>query len=53
VADEKTKGSESLKIDTPQKDSDWSEQRKLEWVKGYTAHVLDVLNKRRLIKQES
>ena len=53
--DEETKNAKSstLNLDTPQKDGDWSEQRKLAWVKDYTARVLDVLNKSPRIKQES
>jgi hypothetical protein len=32
-------------------DGDWSQQRKLEWVKEYTAKVLTVLNKGQKVKQ--
>jgi hypothetical protein len=48
MSDEKSSSSKTnvLRVDTPQRDSDWPEERKIEWVKKYTAHVLAVLNQR-------
>lgn len=30
----------AVKVDTPQQDSDWSEDRKIEWVKGATRKLV-------------
>jgi hypothetical protein len=33
-----------VSLDTPQQDSDWSEKKKLEWIKRSSANLLKVFN---------
>ena len=37
-------GSQTIALETPQQDSDWSESKKLEWLKKSSANLLKVLN---------
>jgi hypothetical protein len=41
-----TPGEESkeIKLDTPQQDSEWTETRKLEWIKSASARLIKVFN---------
>jgi|PeaSoiMetatran63_FD_contig_21_4132355_length_265_multi_8_in_0_out_0_1 hypothetical protein len=33
-----------VSLDTPQQDSDWSEKKKLEWIKNSSVQLLKVFN---------
>jgi hypothetical protein len=37
-------GSNQIVLDTPQQDSDWSEAKKLEWLKNSSAKLLKIFN---------
>ncbi len=37
-------GTNQIVLDTPQQDSDWSEAKKLEWLKASSAKLLKIFN---------